>query len=203
MPRLHKYVSRNAHYILTSINGSVITYQLTPAGERKLASAGVVAGENFERAMLLDLYRTGDAFAPGVEFAEAVIANQLEMDFAGDPSPESAFPLCDGCGSATDLHLTLAGHVDGLTARLHCAACRATFAEGVDTSVPLGLLTRSLVTRLLEMKSVSSTSTNVRKYEALLDAALVLRWDGMRKERVVSQSLLFSDGDLGGLGLGS
>ena len=76
MPRLHKYVSRDAHYVLTSIDGQVNTYQLTPAGEGKLAAAGIVAGEHFERAILLDLYRTGDAFSRGGEFPEAVLANQ-------------------------------------------------------------------------------------------------------------------------------
>jgi hypothetical protein len=55
MPRLHKYVSRDAHYVLTSIDGSVVTYQLTATGEQRLAGAGIVAGQRFERALLLDL----------------------------------------------------------------------------------------------------------------------------------------------------
>ena len=52
MPRLHKYVSRDAHDVLTSIDGQVNTYQLTPAGEGKstvsvgLAQALRRIGEN-------------------------------------------------------------------------------------------------------------------------------------------------------------
>jgi hypothetical protein len=61
MPRLHKYRNRNACYVLTAIGGSVITYQLTPEGEKKLATAGIVCGQQFHRALLLDLYRNGDA----------------------------------------------------------------------------------------------------------------------------------------------
>jgi len=30
MPRLHKYLARDAYYVLTAIRGAVITYQLTP-----------------------------------------------------------------------------------------------------------------------------------------------------------------------------
>jgi len=62
MPRLHKYRERNACYVLTAIRGAVITYQLTPDGERKLTAAGIAPGAQFQRALLLDLYRTGDAF---------------------------------------------------------------------------------------------------------------------------------------------
>ncbi len=201
MPRLHKYVSRDAHYVLTSIDGQVNTYQLTPAGEGKLAAAGIVAGQNFERAILLDLYRTGDAFARGGEFAEAVLANQLEMDLASDPHPESAFPTCDDCRSVTDLHLALIGRVTDVVARLLCPACRATPANRADTSVPVSLLTRPLLSRLFELKSVGAKADNVLRYEALLDAAFALRWDAVRKQRSKSQAALFSDGELGGLDL--
>lgn len=201
MPRLHKYVSRDAHYVLTSIKGQVVTYQLTAAGEGKLAAAGIVPGENFERAMLLDLYRTGDAFAPGGEFAEAVRANQLEMDFAGDPHPESAFPMCDDCGSVADLHLVLIGLSADVAARMVCHNCRAVPANAPDTSIPLSILTRPLLSRLFDMKVVESKSDNVLRYEALLDATLALRWDAMRRQRQPSQAALFGDGELGGLGL--
>jgi hypothetical protein len=201
MPRLHKYVSRDAHYVLTSINGQIITYQLTPGGESKLAAAGIVAGQNFERAMLLDLYRTGDAFAPGGEFAEAVRANQLEIDFASDPHPESAFPTCDDCRSVADLHLTLIGTAITLAARLLCSACRAIPTNLADTSVPVSLLTRPLLSRLFEMKSVGTKANNVLRYEALLEAAFSLRWDAVRNRRSKTQAALFSEGELGRLDL--
>lgn len=201
MPRLHKYVNRDAHYVLTRIDGSIITYQLTPAGERKLAAAGIVPDQNFERAILLDLYRTGDAFTQGGEIAEAVLANQIEMDFAGDPDPESAFPTCDDCRSVADLHLTLTVSANGLVARLLCPECRAKPANIADTSVPLSLLTRPLLSRLIEMKSVGVKTGNVMRYEALLEAAFALRWDAVRRQRSKGQESLFTNSELGGLGL--
>ena len=202
MPRLQQYVGRNAHYVLTTINGSVITYQITPEGERKLSDAGVVAGQTFDRALLLELYKTGDAYAPGIEFPEAVRANQLEMDFAGDPNPESAFPVCDGCRSPRDLHLTMSGSAAPFDATLRCPSCRAHANGTTDSSIPLSLLNRSRVTRLFEQKGVAAKSENVRRYETLLDTEFVQRWEALRRQRSTSQSTLFGNDELGGLGLG-
>ena len=94
MPRLHKYRDRNACYVLTAIGGNVITYQLTPDGERKLTAAGIARGQQFQRALLLDLYRTGDAFThgSGVDNPALAAAGQLVMDFANDPTPKRHSP---------------------------------------------------------------------------------------------------------------
>ena len=59
MPRLHKYRDRDAYYILTAIRGAVVTFRLSTEGEKKLAAARIGPGEQFPRALLLDLYRTG------------------------------------------------------------------------------------------------------------------------------------------------
>lgn len=201
MPRLHKYVSRDAHYVLTSIDGAVVTFQLSATGEQRLAGAGIEAGQSFERAILLDLYRSGDAYAQGHEFPEAVLANQLEMDFAGDPHPESAFPVCDGCRSPADLHLTLRGNATGFTAQMLCPGCRLRPEQLADTSIPVALLTRLLLGGLYATKTVVSKAENVRRHEALLDAAFSQRWDAVRTQRATVQSQLFGDRDLGGLGL--
>jgi hypothetical protein len=123
------------------------------------------------------------------------------MDLASDPLPESAFPTCDDCRSVTDLHLALICRVTDVVARLLCPACRATPANMADTSVPVSLLTRPLLIRLFELKSVVAKADNVLRYEALLDAAFALRWDAVRKQRNRRQAGLFSDGELGGLDL--
>jgi hypothetical protein len=135
MPRLHKYRERNARYVLTAIGGNFITYQLTPDGEKKLTAAGIAPGKKFQRALLLDLYRTGDAFTHGTGVDDPALASQLEMDFANDPDPETAFPACDICRSVNDLHLTLTGSAGDLVAQLQCAACRAIPAPRPDTSI--------------------------------------------------------------------
>jgi hypothetical protein len=192
MPRLLKYESRDGYYAVTSIDGSVVTYQLTPAGEQKLLNAGIRAGHAFDRALLLDLYRTGEAYAPGVEFPEAVWANQLEMDLAGDPSPESAFPVCDCCRSPRDLNLIVLGTGSPWTMRLHCPDCRRAMPMP-DTNVPLALVDRTWLGRLLALRATPDKSENVRRYEALLDAEFASRWEAVRKQRQPSQAQLFED----------
>jgi hypothetical protein len=65
MPKLHKHRDRDSHYVLTQIRGDIITFQLTPQGERRLIAAGITSGQQFARALLLDLYRSGDAYTGG------------------------------------------------------------------------------------------------------------------------------------------
>lgn len=66
-----------------------------------------------------------------------------------------------------------------------------------QTSVPLSLLTRALLSRLFEMQTVAVKADNVLRYEALPATASAFRWDATRNQRNKSQSLLFSDGELG------
>ena len=65
MPVLHEYTDKAGYYVLTSIRGSIVTYQLTTAGQEKLVGAGIETHKTFERALLLDLIRSGDAFTGG------------------------------------------------------------------------------------------------------------------------------------------
>ncbi len=115
-------MNRDAHYVLTRIDNAIRTFQLTPAGESKLATAGILPGHRFERAILFDLFRSGDAFTRGSEgeIADSVLASQFKMDFENDPDPETAFPVCDGCQSVVELQLIFTGSGAGLSARLQC-----------------------------------------------------------------------------------
>jgi len=199
MPRLHKYRNRNACYVLTAIRGAVVTYQLTAEGERKLTTAGIIDGSRFHRAVLLDLYRTGDAFTrgTGVDDPALATASQIELDFTNDPDPETAFPACDICRSALDLHLTLTGSPAELVAQLQCSACRVLpGAARPDTSIPLALFSRPTLSRLGELKSVSSKSPGVKQCEGLLQAEFESKWAALRKTRRSSQQSLL-DGPAG------
>ena len=99
MPRLHKYRGRNACYVLTAIGGAVVTYQLTTEGECKLVAAGIAPGKMFPRALLLDLYRTGDAFTHGSGVDDAALPGtaQLELDFSNDPPWTEPAPPVIAC----------------------------------------------------------------------------------------------------------
>lgn len=200
MPRLRKYRNRNACFVLTGIRGAVVTYQLTPEGEQKLAAAGIAPGAQFHRALLLDLYRTGDAYTGGGG-VDDLAPEQIEMDFKNDPDPETAFPACDVCKDVNDLHLTLTGSATGVVAQLQCAACRILPATRPDTSIPVALLSRPLLSRLYQLKAVAAKEANVRQFEELLRTEFESKWAALRKQRGVSQSNLFETSTTGGLGL--
>ena len=193
MPRLHKYRDRDPSFVLTAIRGAVVTFQLTTDGEKKLAAARIGPGEKFPRALLLDLYRRGDAFTGGSGPASLALdsAGQLEMDFANDPDPETAFPACDVCRSVNDLYLTIGGNPDDLVAQLQCATCRALPTARPDTSIPLALLSRPLLSRLFQIKSVAAKAPNVKQFEELLRAEFESKWAALRKQRGTSQTSLF------------
>ena len=193
MPRLHKYRDRDASFVLTAIRGAVVTFQLTTDGEKKLAAARIGPGEKFPRALLLDLYRRGDAFTGGSGPASLALdsAGQLEMDFANDPDPETAFPACDVCRSVNDLYLTIGGNPDDLVAQLQCATCRALPTARPDTSIPLALLSRPVLSRLFQIKSVAAKAPNVKQFEELLRAEFESKWAALRKQRGTSQTSLF------------
>ena len=201
MPRLHKYRNRIAHYVLTAIGGAVITYQLTTEGERKLIQAGIGMGQLFPRALLLDLCKTGDAFTrgSGVDDPALLGAGQLEMDFANDPDPETAFPACGDCRSADELHLVLSGTPGELNAKLQCATCRMKTSAAVDTSIPLALVARASLARLFDLKTVSEKDRSVSQFEELLRTEFASRWEELRRHRGAAQTSLFderTEGDL-------
>lgn len=202
MPRLHKYRERNACYVLTAIRGAVITYQLTPDGERKLTAAGIAPGAQFQRALLLDLYRTGDAFTRGTGVDDPALASQLEMDFANDPDPETAFPACDVCRSVNDLHLTLTGKPTALVAQIQCAECSVLpNAARPESIIPLGLVSRPFLSRLFQIRPVARKSPGVNQFEELLRTEFESKWANLRKQRGVSQKSLFDTSAPGGLAL--
>jgi hypothetical protein len=200
MPRLLKYRNRNACYVLTAIGGEVITYRLTADGEKKLTVGGIAPGQQFERALLLDLYRSGDACTGGSGVDDPLVS-QMEMDFANDPDPETAFPACDVCKSVNDLHLTIWGKPEDLVAQLQCAACRALPGDHSDTSIPVALLSRPLLSRLFQMKSLTAKGGYVKQFEELLRAEFESKWENLRKRRGVAQTSLFTTRTTDGLGL--
>jgi len=193
MPVLHRYKKRNMYYVFTEIKGKIIAFQLTSDGERKLKAAGIFPGKTFGRALLLDLYRSGDAFTYGRgldQIEKDFEPHQLEFDFAKDPEPESLFPLCSVCSSPDDLHLV---EIKGNNhyASLLCADCRKSQRAFTDTSIPLSLVSRTALKQLLQMKHIEKRDSSVSNYESLLEAEFKSRWDALKKRKKTKQEKLF------------
>ena len=193
MPILHKYKKGNIYYIFTEINGKIIAFKLTSDGEQKLKSAGIFPGKTFGRAILLDLYRSGDAYTYGRgldPIEQKVEPRQLEFDFLKDPDPESLFPLCSICSSPDDLHLVeIKDHHH--YASLLCNDCRLNQLGSIDTSIPLSLITRPILKRFFEMKHIEKKDSSVSNYQTLLDAEFKDKWEALKKRKRGKQEKLF------------
>lgn len=205
MPVLHKYKDKEKYYVLTSIDGNIVTFQLTDDGHKKLLDAGINNEDRFGRALLFDLYRTGDAFTHGAgpEKIEGVDRRQLIFDFPDDPEPESIFPSCSVCNSINDLHLVEVKDKEHF-AGIYCSDCRKIRSATVNTSVPLPLITRGLLSRVLEMNSIQKTDKSLTEYRKLLDTEFVNRWEEIAKTKSVKKSqsqnrLFYSEDDQGSL----
>jgi hypothetical protein len=196
MPVLHKYKDKENYFVLTSISGKVVTFQLTSEGMRRLKEAGIVLDQTFERALLLDLYRSGEAFT-GSKSSEsrgpAVEVLQLEFDFTDDPEPESMFPACALCAATDDLHLVEIKN-RGNRASILCPQCRIERSAFIDSSLPLPLVSRGILSRFLAMKGIKEVDDTVAGYRKLLEAEFDNKWKVLMLHRPVQESLWDLDG---------
>jgi hypothetical protein len=202
MPVLHKYVNIDRFYVLTSINGKIITFQISSEGERKLRATGIESGKTFRRALLLDLYKSGDAYTHGSgpgTVGPVVDPRQMQLDFTNDPEPETMFPACALCSSIDDLHLVEIKDIDHY-ASLLCQKCRAKASSTINTSLPLPLVTRSILSRLLEMNQIPNVDDSVTAYRNVLDQEFSAKWAAIAKDGKKQQlDFGISDGKQGKL----
>jgi hypothetical protein len=180
MPVLRKYKDRDDCYILTRISGNIITFQLTHEGQLKLQGVGISPGHQFTRALLLDLYRSGDVFTRGTGPGEIIDERQTVLDLSNDPDSEKMFPSCASCSSLQDLHLVEVKAKDH-HASILCDDCRSKNIATVDTSIPLTLVSRAILNRFIAMKGIKKIDASVTAYKELLDAEFESKWDAYRK----------------------
>jgi len=195
MPVLHEYADKDSYYILTSIRGSIITFQLTPEGQAKLNKAGIEPDKTFGRALLLDLIRSGDAFTggsgPGTIDSEHDKL-QVQLDLFDDPEPETMFPACHDCSSFNDLNLVEIKS-DRSQASILCPTCRMEKAGIIDTNIPLFLVSRGTLKRLLQKKGIKKVDDSVLAYQVLLEAEFESKWEALIKSKSTQQHLFKKD----------
>jgi hypothetical protein len=193
MPVLHQYKDRPDYYILTKIQGNIITFQLTGEGQRRLQEKGIRAWDNFPRALLLDLYRSGQAFTQGSGPSEIVDPRQTTIfDLPNDPDSEKMFPSCAVCNSMNDLHLVEITDGDEKVSIL-CADCRPIKIATFDTSIPLTLVSRTILKQIIAMKGIKKIDASVTAYKELLDAEFESKWNAYKKGKTEQGVLIEAD----------
>jgi hypothetical protein len=141
MPVLKSYRKSAGHYILASVRGSVITFQLTDRGHSRLLGIGIEDGDHFHLSLLADLTRDGDAYTGGRGSARHE-AEQFEFQFDTTESKESEvlFPACKVTGRFDDLHLVTSENGEGMSALLLTPEAISSVAGTIRLSVPITIL---------------------------------------------------------------
>lgn len=186
MPIFHQYQDKSGWFVRTSIQKAIITYQLTAAGALRLLEAGIKDGARFRRAVLFELYRTGDAFTHGTGpgIIEPKRKGQMELDFANDPDPETIFPRCSSCSSLNDLHFVEIKDERVHYASLLCPPCRKVGSSSIDTSVPLWLVDRKALGILQGLKGIKELDNVATGYKESLDRAFKEKWEKLTELRI-------------------
>lgn len=159
-----------------------------------MLAASLKDGDRFSRAILFDLYRSGDAFTfgSGTEQHLKEDDRQLLFDFSDDTTPEAVFPSCSKCSSVQDLHLVTSLDDAAHDAYILCGACRRAGAVHQDASIPLPVVSRSIIARLQEMGQVKRPAEKLAQYIGNLEADFQNKWDELRKRRSSRQQPLFT-----------
>lgn len=201
MPIIHRHQKKDGYFVRTTIQGNIITFQLTDEGVKNLLSSGIEDGDRFRRRLLYKLILSGDAYTHGTGPGKIgpLGKYQMELDFANDPEPETLFPKCSLCRSMEDLHLVEIQDGSKHKTGLYCIQCRKKNPTRIDTSIPLPFVTRGVYEKLSEMKKMGDMDKAVTNLKTLLDKAFQAKWDELFKnqihKRASRQQSLFVDND--------
>jgi len=188
MPILHKYSGGKRYYVVTSFKGTTVIFKLTEEGIKKVRSAGLEDGESFDKTLLLDLYRSGEAFTSGKVTAEVKGRPlQMKFNFMEDSQPEGTLPSCSVCGFIEDLHLVEVQEGAG-TLTVLCRRCRRKKLGLIDTSIPLPLVSRPILERLRSIKKIGKSDSSVAAYQHVLDAEFKGKWDEIARRKKKGKS---------------
>jgi hypothetical protein len=193
MPVLKSFKNTDGHYILASVRGSLITFQLTPRGYDRLCEIGIKDGARFHLGLLADLTREGDAYTGG-RGSTYHEAEQFEFTFdtAESKESEAMFPACKVTGRFDDLHLVAFKDGEHLRAQLLAPEAVSSLLGSIQLSVPITLLNLAALDwlessgHLPEACEVTQTLSNWFRKEASAE------WEKIKKSRVVGRQQTFS-----------
>jgi hypothetical protein len=184
MPILKSYKNAEGHYILASVRGSVITFQLTGHGYDRLSEIGIKDGSRFHLGLLADLTRDGHAYTGGrgVAYHEA---EQFEFTFDTTESKESEdlFPACKVTGRFDDLHLVTFKDGEQLSAQLLAPEAISSLTESIHLSVPITILNQGALDWLENSGHVSQGSEVVQVLKDWFRKEASAEWERLRKSR--------------------
>lgn len=200
MPVLHRYKDGATFYAKSSLAGRIVTWQLSPGGQRKLQDAGIGDGTRFPLHLLADLMRAGDAWTGGSGLGEVAVqsdGSQLHLDFPEDREAAALFPLCEVTGSLHDLHLVVWQEGATLRAQLLAPAARSALTPPHDLSTPVAILDLKSLNRLRSLEKIPAGSAAEGVLRRWFEADASAAWERWRKRPAAPQGrLLAAPGEL-------
>jgi hypothetical protein len=196
MPVLHTYRSKEGHYILAGVNGSIVTYRLSSEGARQLIENGINDGEKLSWAILLELIRQGDAYTSNAGANDEDLSGWTQLGLLfniqeNEPTAADQVPLC-ACGSMEGLHI--AELADLKTATLLCDDCRKSRRDQIDASVPIYMINTPLMLEHLLERSELTPDVTVTAFHELLNTTLAAKWNSrIRPKGKTVQAGLFEE----------
>lgn len=178
------------HWARATIKETLVTFHLTPLGQKRLLDAGIVPGRKFPLALLADLARQGHAWTSrsAAEKTGLHWVPQLDLNLEGDEEAEGLFLACTDCGSYDDLHL-LAWESQGThAAALHCPSCRTAMPERFTLNLPLPLISLAALAQLEAQDKINAADPVVIRLREALAADLSATWEAYRQQRTRRQT---------------
>ncbi|MCU0771429.1 MAG: hypothetical protein MUE94_06620 [Verrucomicrobia bacterium] len=191
MPVLYQRTDGSGFYAKASVQGSIVTFQLTERGVARLREAGVEPGGKFPLRLLLALYRPGDAYTlrggtgPKAGYHEA---EQFMFGFDENQAAETLFPACAVSGSRDDLHLVVSEDGSPAVARWLGPDARAALEGRTLLSLPLPLVTLDALARLEALGKLPAGSETVRTWRQWLADDLGAAWAEFRRANAQKQA---------------
>ena len=189
MPIMHMYKDKPGWFVLTNLGGNIVTFQLSERGHQKLALHGIAPGQRFKRALLYDLYLSGDAFTHGN--GPSLVpkdVRQMEFDFPDDPEFATKLPYCGKCGKDEGpLYLVeIADTVRKLS--LLCDKCRLKAVQAPALVMPFALLDRKTLLKVREARDIKTMDSQVEALQALWEQEFDKHWEELSKAKSSKKS---------------
>ncbi len=183
------------YFAKANINGVVVSFHLTPFGQRQLLDAGIQPGKKFPLALLADLARAGHAWTtPSMaEQAGIFYAEQFDLNLVGDESAEGLFAACTNDGKLDDLHLVAWESSGRPILKLLCGACRAELPERFTLNVPVTLLSLGALSQLEAQGKMPAGDSVLGRLRESLAADLSASWEAFRRQNASRQAGLNFD----------
>jgi hypothetical protein len=198
MPTLHAYTDGSGFYAKASLQGRVVTFQLTAAAVQRLSGAGLSAGSRLPAKLLLALIQAGDAYTGAAAAKEDPAQTALPFG-EGELDVDGLLPRCEETAGHLELHLVVLD--DGLgggrkRAKLLAPEPRHVLRKQTVMSIPVSALSWRALEHLVVSGLVPEEAKAVAALRRWFNRQLADAWDELARQGAARQTgLVFSGSD--------